>query len=74
MSLISIYRNPHPYGLVVTGTSIFFTDMNTKNVHHIEKSDITKVKHIQLDVGLLFSLDDMQSSDHGIINTFIIVY
>ncbi|XP_060553423.1 low-density lipoprotein receptor-related protein 6-like [Ruditapes philippinarum] len=61
---LNLSLDSHPYGLVVTDRTIYFTDLNSKYVHYVEKSDVTKEIDMQLDVGILFALDHTHRSIH----------
>ncbi|XP_053380030.1 low-density lipoprotein receptor-related protein 5-like [Mercenaria mercenaria] len=53
-------QNTHPVGLVVTDSTIYFTDWNTQYVHNMKKSDVTAVMDIHLDMGSVFGMDHIQ--------------
>ncbi|XP_053391398.1 low-density lipoprotein receptor-related protein 6-like, partial [Mercenaria mercenaria] len=53
-------RNTHPVGLVVTDSTIYFTDWNTQYVHYMQESDVTAVMDIHLDMGSVFGMDHIQ--------------
>ena len=68
-----ISRNPHPFGLAVTRSAIFYTDLNTHRLHSFMKSDNTTIFDLELDLGSLYSIlviDKNQDCTYNIFNYY----